>query len=43
MLQAIAAKVTPDLANSLSADVKALHQALSAGAGSPAETARHLA
>ncbi len=43
MLGAIAAKVTPDLAKSLDADVKALHQALSAGAGSPAETARHLA
>ena len=43
MLRAIAGKVTPDLASALDSDVKALHQALSAGAGSPKETASHLA
>jgi hypothetical protein len=42
MLRAIAARVTPDLAKSLDADVRALHQALSAGAGNPAEIARRL-
>jgi len=43
MLRAIAGKVTPDLAKSLDADVRDLHQALSAGAGNPAEIARRLA
>jgi Cytochrome c554 and c-prime len=42
MLRAIAARVTPDLAKSLDADVHELHQALSAGAGNPAEIARRL-
>ena len=42
MLRAIAARVTPDLAKSLDADVRALHQALSAGAGNPAEIARRV-
>ena len=43
MLRAIAGKVTPDLAKSLDGDVRALHQALSAGAGSPKEAASRLA
>lgn len=43
MLRAIAAKVTPDLAKSLDADVHALHLALSAGEGSPADIARRVA
>jgi hypothetical protein len=42
MLRAIAARVTPELAKSLDGDVHALHLALSAGEGSPAEIARRL-
>jgi len=42
MLRAIAARVTPDMAKTLDADVHALHLALSAGEGNPAEIARRL-
>ena len=42
MLRAIAGRVTPDLAKSLDADVRALHQALSAGVGNPGEVARRV-
>jgi hypothetical protein len=42
MLRAIAARVTPELAKSLDGDVHALHLALSAGEGNPAEIARRL-
>lgn len=43
MLSAIAGRVAPDLGHALDADVRALHQALSAGQGDPAEIARRLA
>jgi hypothetical protein len=43
MLHAIALRVAPDLAASLQADVRSLHQALSTGAGRPAAPAQRIA
>jgi hypothetical protein len=43
MLRAIAARVAPELGRSLESDVRALHQALSAGIGKPAPIAGRIA